>query len=79
MEIMLGKDVHKDDQTEIVLHSALEIKSSGKGHHAYKDIWIPVMNEKLAVFMETDNKVDKYTVYLKKNNVAVLHLPLGKT
>lgn len=24
------------------------------------------MNEKLAVFMETDNEVDKYTVCLKK-------------
>ena len=28
--------------------------------------------------MEPDNVVDKYTVCIKKNNVIVGHLPLGK-
>ena len=28
--------------------------------------------------MEPDNVVDKYTVCVKKNNVTVGHLPLGK-
>ena len=78
MEIMLGKDFHEDDQIEIVLHSTLSINSSVKGYHAYIDNWTPVMNEKLAALMEPDNEVDKYAVCVKKENVVVGHLPLGK-
>ena len=67
MEIMLGNDFHKDGQIEIVLHSMLPIKSSGKGYHPYKETWITAMNEKLAVFIEPDNEVDKYTVFSRKD------------
>ena len=75
-----GRDFHRDDQTEIALQSTLAIiaiKTSVKGYHASKDIWTSVMNEKFAVFMEPDNKVDKYTVCFKKIHL-VDHLPLGK-
>ena len=74
MEIRLGKDFHKDDQIEIVLHSALSIKSSVKGCHAYKDIWTPVMNEKLAALMKPDNEADIYAVYFK-SVLKVLFFP----
>ena len=67
MEIMLGNDFHEDGQIKIVLHSTSPIKSSGKGYHPYKETWITAMNEKLAVFMEPDNEVDKYTVFSRKD------------
>lgn len=75
-----GRDFHRDDQTEIVLHSTLaiiSIKTSVKGYHTSKDIWTSVMNEKLAAFMKPDKEVDKYTVWFKKMHL-VDHLPLGK-
>lgn len=73
MEIMLGKDFHEDDQIEIVLHSKLSINSSVKGYHAYKDIWTPLMNKKLAALMKPDNGADKYAVYFKKILLPASH------
>ena len=49
-----------------------------KGYHAFKDQWKPFINEKLTTEMELDNVVDKYAVYVKKSNVIVGHLRLGK-
>ena len=49
-----------------------------KGYHAYKDLWKPFINEELTTAVEPDNVVDKYAVCVKKNNVIVGHLPLGK-
>lgn len=37
------------------------------------------MNDKVAVLMELHNVVDKYAVYLKKENVVVDHLLLRNT
>ena len=37
------------------------------------------MNEKVAVLMELHNVVDKYAVYLKKENLVVDHLLLRNT
>ena len=37
----------------------------------------PFLQEELCGEMEPDNPVDKYAVAVKKNNVVVVHLPLG--
>ena len=78
MDIILGKEFHEHDQIIIVLHSMIAIKSSVKGFHACKDIWTPIINEKLVVFMVPDSEVDKYNDCVKKKHVAIDHLPLGK-
>ena len=49
-----------------------------KGYHAYKGIWKPFINEELTTAMEPDNVIEKYAVCVKKDNVIVGHLPLGK-
>ena len=49
-----------------------------KGYHAFKDQWKPFINEKLTTEMGLDNVVDKYAVCVKKSNVIVGHLRLGK-
>ena len=71
---MLGKKFHENDHIEIVSHSTLAIKSSVKGHHFYQEVWTHVMNDKLAVFTEPHNEVDKYTVCDNKKHVVVNHL-----
>ena len=38
----------------------------------------PFINEELTIAMEPDHVVDKYAVCVKKSNVIVGHLPLGK-
>ena len=56
----------------------MSVKSFVKRYHAYKDLWKPFINEELTTAMELDNVIDKYAVCVKKNNVLVGHLPLGK-
>ena len=58
--------------------SDMIVKSFMKGYHAFKDQWKPFINEKLTTEMELDNVVDKYAVCVKKSNVIVGHLRLGK-
>ena len=64
--------------TPIIITLDMIIKSFAKGYYAYKDLWKPFINEKLTTAMEPDNVVDKYAVCVKKNNVIVGYLPLGK-
>ncbi len=45
-----------------------------RGHHVYKDIWSPYINEKLTCVMEEDNSHDPYAVSVKKGQI-VGHLP----
>ena len=66
MKIIPGKDFHKDNQMEIVLHLALSIMSSVKGYHAYIDIWTPVTNEKLVALIEPHSELHKYVPLSRK-------------
>ena len=54
-----------------------ETPSYIKGYHEYQKIWTPFLQEELCGEMEPVNRVDKYAVAVKKNNVTVGHLPLG--
>lgn len=59
-------------------HLTLQNKSSVKGYHAHKDIWTSAMSEKFVTLMEPDNEVVKYAACVKKKNVVISHIPLGK-
>ena len=63
---MLGKDSHEVDQIIIILSSTLSIRSSFTGYHACKNIWTPVMNEKLAALMVPDNEEINTLFVLRK-------------
>ena len=72
---MLINDEHS---IPINITSDMIVRSFVKGYHGYKDLWKPFINEELTTAMKPDNVVDNYAVYVKKNNVTVGHLPLGK-
>uniref|UniRef100_A0A1X7SH94 HIRAN domain-containing protein n=1 Tax=Amphimedon queenslandica TaxID=400682 RepID=A0A1X7SH94_AMPQE len=46
-----------------------------RGHHVYKRIWTPYMNEKLTATPAEDNPFDKYAVAVMKNEDIVGHIP----
>ena len=78
MELMNDDLINEEHSVPIIITSDMIVKSFVKGYHAYKDIWKPFINEELTTAMEPGNVVDKYAVCVKKNNVIVGHLPLGK-
>ena len=45
------------------------------GHHVYKQIWIPVVGERLPIGIEKDSSTDAWTVAVRKCGVVVGHLP----
>ena len=52
------------------------VDSVVRGHHAYKSIWTPFLEEVLRVEMEERNKEDRYAVaILKDSGVVVGHVP----
>ena len=48
--------------------SSFEVECYIKGYHAYKDIWVPEINEKLQARMEPENLVDKNAVCVLKGD-----------
>ena len=79
MELMIGINLINDEHSiPIVVTSHMTVKFFVKGYHVYKDLWKLFTNEELTTGMEPDNVVYKYAVCVKKNNVIVGHLPLGK-
>ena len=59
------------DELSVVLITTLDLESFIKGHHLYKDIWIPKQGEQLDVLMEPDNRMDKFAVCVKINEKTV--------
>ena len=54
------------DEIPVILNTSLELEMHIKGHHVYKEVWIPEVGEKLSVLMEPDNRVDKFAVCVEK-------------
>ena len=50
-----------------------------KGYHVYKSIWTLVRGEIITSERESGNIIDKYAVCVKKDNIIVEHLRLGKS
>ena len=67
------------EELPIILVKHLELDTYIKGHHVYKDIWIPEIGESLDVKMEPNNPVDKYAVCTRKAGKIVGHLKKGRT
>ena len=79
MELMIGDNLFNDEHSiPIIIASDLIVKSFVKGYHAYKDLRKSFINKELTTAIEPNNVVDKYAVCIKKNNVIVGHLSLGK-
>ena len=78
MELMIGNNLINDEHSiPIIITSDMIVKSFVKGY-VYKNLWNPFIIEELTIAMEPDNVVDKYAVWVKKNNVIVGHLLLVK-
>ena len=52
-----------------------QFESYVTGHHIYKDIWTPVIGEKLVAELEPDNLFDKHVVKVIKDDKTVGHIP----
>ena len=51
------------------------LKRISKVVHVYKEIWTPELGEQLN--MEPDNRVDKFTIFVKKDQAVVGYLKKG--
>ena len=51
------------------------LESCVRGHHIYKDIWSPVIGERLVCERERHNTHDRYAVAVKRESTTVGHLP----
>ena len=80
MEVISIKAILSCKECPIVLMRSYEIDSLIMGYHVYKTNWAPVVGEKLAGVMESNNLMDKYVVAVKSSDESIVgHLPLGKS
>ena len=78
-EIVTTETICVQDELPITLITSMDLETFIKGHHIYKNIWTPQLDELLEVTTEPDNPVDKFAVAVKKNQNIVGHLKKGKT
>ena len=46
-----------------------------RGHHVYKDVWTPYLNEELQLQREAGNEHDQHAVAVVKSSTVVGHVP----
>ena len=78
-EVVTTETIYIHDELPITLITSMDLETFIKGHHIYKKIWTPQLDELLEVSTELDNPVDKFVVTVKKNQNIVGHLKQGKT
>ena len=61
----------------VILNTCLELETYIKGHHVYKEVWTPEVRKKPNILMEPDNCVDKFSVFVEKDQTVVGHLKKG--
>ena len=66
------------NENKVIVTRNFEMVSYLKGYHVDKTLWNPLIGEFLSCEREPDNPMDKYAVFVKKENKIVGHLPLGK-
>lgn len=76
---MLIQVMLKQEEFPLVIVKSFEMDCFVKSYHVYKSIWTPVIGEILTSERESGNIIDKYAVCVKKDNIIVGHLPLGKS
>ena len=62
-------------ETATISDDNFKLESCIRGHHIYKDVWTPVMNEELSCRREEGNYFDSYAVAFIKFGVIVGHVP----
>ena len=78
-EVVTTETICIQDELPITLITSMDLETFIKGHHIYKNIWTPQLDELLEVSTEPDNPVGKFAVAVKKNQNVVWHLKKGKT
>ena len=53
----------------------VSFKSAVRGHHVYKDVWNPVLQEELPTQQEQGNPEDRYAISVMKAGIIVGHVP----
>ena len=53
----------------------MDVESVVRGHHVYKSLWTPVLDETLTVLPEENNIHDRHSVTVMKDNEIVGHVP----
>ena len=76
---VMEKETKLEDDIEIIVVTDIEVPPFVKGYHVYRNLWTPILKEKLYGEMVPSNPVDKYAVVVKKGELVVGHLPLYKT
>ena len=59
----------------MILSNCFEMESCIRGHHIYKDIWTPVVDEELSCRREEGNISDPHAVAFIKSGVIIGHVP----
>ena len=78
-EIVTNETIYIQDELPITLITSMDLETFIKGHHIYKNIWTPQLDELLEVSTELDNPMDKFVVTVKKNQNIEGNLKKGKT
>ena len=53
------EEICAQEEIPIVVTKCMVLETKIKGHHVYKDIWTPIVGEKLEVRAEPENPVKK--------------------
>ena len=77
-EVVTTETICIQDELPITMITTMDLETFIKGHHIYKNIWTPQLDELLEVSTEPDNPVDKFAVAVKKNQNIVGHLKKAK-
>ena len=78
-EVVTTETICIQDELPITLITSMDLETFIKGHHIYKNIWTPQLDQLLEVSTEPSNPVDKFAVAVKKNQNILGHLKKGKT
>ena len=65
-EVVTTETICIQDELPITLITSMDLETFIKGHHIYKNIWTPQLDELLEVSTEPDNPVDRFAVVLKR-------------
>ena len=68
----------QNEEIPTVVTTNFDGDSFVNGYHEYKNIWTLKIGEILSTEREPGSLVDKYAVYVKKENEIVGHLPFGR-
>ena len=72
-EVVTTETICIQDELPITLITSMDLETFIKGHHIYKNIWTPQLDELLEVSTEPDNPVEKFAAAVKKNQNIVGH------